>query len=290
MRVMITGSRGFVGEALTEYLSKSCNHFVGMFDLKDGMDITDIDKIRLFFNHFKPQVVYHLAGQVDVGYGEKNPQKDLDINAKGTYNLLQVMAENKVHVIVFTSSDAAAETMTNYGVSKLTAEKYVLKFTMNNEVQGKIARFSSVYGPRRIRDGKQQGPVNNFLYQGITKQPITVFGSGESTRSFSYISDTVRALELIQRDGHIGQIYNVGSGVLHTINMVAHIAKQLTGAEIVKENVEGAFVSGTNFDCTNLARLGFTPQYDLYTGMCMTKALMEWELTHPKDINTPTAS
>lgn len=273
MRILETGSDGFIGNTLVEYLTKTCGHFVAKFDIASGMDILNNEHLEYVFANFKPEAVYHLASQPDPKKGEDDPELDMDINIKATHRLIQKMIEFDCHVLVFTSSDAAENPTTNYGVSKRAAELYIQKYCKSGQIQGKIARFSSIYGPNRTRNGKQAGPVNIFLDNGIHNRPLEVYGVN-TLRDYMYVWDACRALELIQRDGVIGEIYNVGSGVRHTSLEVAEVAKMITGAEIIL-NDSPSLTESSSFNVTKLAKLGFVPEYDLLSGMKFTHQMMQ---------------
>jgi UDP-glucose 4-epimerase len=280
MRILVTGAKGFVGSHLTEYLSQRCGHLVGIMDIVDGIDITNREQVFYFFEKFKPHIVYHLAAQINPKKSEENRELDWKVNVEGTLNIIDATIESPANVLVFTSSDAAVNSISNYGVTKKTAEEYILKYTRQGKIQGKIARFSSVYGTGRgIR-----GALNRFVNQAVTEQPITLYLSAlDAKRDFIYVKDCVRALELIQRDGEIGEIYNVGTGIQYSINSAAYLVRDLyNGIAIdlqplaIVERVEGGMIdtSGSKFDTTELAKLGFVAKTDLVHGI---KKLFNWE-------------
>jgi nucleoside-diphosphate-sugar epimerase len=275
MRILVTGSSGFVGRNLVKYLSRECGHLCGLFDLSDGLDITDRDTIYRFFDRFEPQIVYHLAAQINPKRSEENRELDWRVNVQGTLNIIDAMIEHNVNVLVFTSSDAVVNPVSNYGVTKRTAEEYILKYTRQNKIQGKIARFSSVYGY-----GRKGGAVNIFLNQGINGKNITPFlNSFSHLRDYTYVTDVCKALEIVQRDGEIGGIYNVGTGVKHSTIDVATLVSLLTGSEIRFLKNDISAVGGSDFDVTPLHKLGFVPEYDLYKGMKAIYHMMAYSYT-----------
>lgn len=263
---MVTGSEGFVGRHLTDYLTSECGHLVGRYDIQGGLDITDKEQVFDFFERFKPNVVYHLAAQVNAKRSEEDRERDWKINVVGTLNIIDAMIKNNCNVLTFASSGAAYAPVSNYGVTKKAAEEYILKYTRQGKIQGKICRFSSVYGFDRHTNG-WAGAINRFLVQGISEVPITLHGTGTSTRDFTHVYDVVRAMELVQRNGHYGQVYNIGTGIQHPVYHVAEIAGFFTQTKIELVEANIADIKNPPHSTTELARLGFVPKYDLYSGM-----------------------
>ena len=278
---LCTGSAGFLGGHLVRYLREK-GHEVVEYDLKTGQDILDFDQLRSFFDKFELDAVFALAAQAFVGPGEKDPYLDLDINGKGTLNILRCVEEFNVPMVYSSSGavygqttmelnteDALVRPTANYGVSKRTGELYLQKWVLNTGIDAKIVRFSSVYGPNRTH-----GPVNIFIKKALKCEALTVFGTGEQTRDLIHVSDACRGLELVLEKGESGEIYNIGYGLAQSVLQVAQAVHNVTGAPI--KFIEGHEftkfdVKQSKFDTTKARReLGFEAQIDLKRGIQLT--------------------
>jgi len=275
MRFLVTGSSGFIGRHLVWYLNEN-EHFCGLVDIIEGVDITNYKQMRQVFNLFKPEAVYHLAAQVGAAKSEEDPELDWKVNVEGSLNIIKCMIDFEVNVGIFVSTQAVHEPTSNYAVSKLAMEEYVKKYTRQGKILGKIVRFSSCYGPDRygIIDKKPvfNGPVNRFIHQCLEKQPITIYGDGLQKRDFIEVTDCCKALELVRQHGQIGKTYNIGTGVQYTIQEIATLANFIVGGrkhkiDYKKDKGISDLISAP-FNVRETFKLGFVPKYDLYKGMC----------------------
>ena len=267
MKFLITGSQSFLGRHLQWYLN-DLNHFCGLIDGKEGVDITDYNRVREIFTLFKPDVVYHLEERTTPESSEENPEEDMNVNILGTINVVRCMIEKNVNVMVYVSTEQCANPDTNFAVSKLAAEEYIKKYTRKGKIQGKIARISSIYGPDNITtDGKWIGPVNQFLAQGMHGEDIIVRGDGSEMADHTLVHDVVRALEVIRYHGEIGKTYNVGTGYMHTLSDIANVAKILSGSNILYPDKKAQSYPKRRLDVSELFKLGFVPRADLLIGM-----------------------
>jgi len=279
-RIIITGVDGFIGRYLKYYLINSTkNVFVGDYDITHGCDILSKEKLDLYFEKFKPNGIFHLAGQTDVSKGEENPSRDVELNVIGTLNIIEAMKNHGVKDLVYTSTAAAINPISNYGISKGTAEKYIKKYSDEGVINGRIARFSSVYGHGRTRFGKPQGAVNNFIHQALTTGFINVWGDGEQKRDIIYVKDAVRALTTIMNIGMPGIEYNVGTGEQVSVNQIAKLVSSLTKAPIIHVPSPVAVDQrDADFDTFQLKRLFALPEFGLLYGIAETLKYMKEDM------------
>lgn len=278
MKILVTGGSGWVGAHLVNYL-KEKRHDVTNYDIKEGFDITDYEQLRAVFRNGEFERVYHLAAQAFLGPGERDPYRDLDINAKGMINLLRVLEENPIPM-VYTSSGAVYglskvphredETpipASNYGISKYTAENYLRKWVITKGINAKIIRFSSVYGR-----GRTEGPVNIFLNKALKGEKLTVYGDGLQTRDMVYIEDALKGLDVVMEKGEIGELYNIGTGIESSVMQVANIISDIFGSEIVFiEHEYGPFdLKRSWYNISKISKLGYQPKYTLEEGIKLT--------------------
>jgi len=223
MRILITGSKGYIASYLFEAIKKQ--------NYKSPVSIFRIDKkispsLDLNSNEcqkeiriFNPDLVYHLAAQTSVDKSFKNPDQDIQDNLFATLNLLKCL--NKKAKIIFTSSAAIYGDNTNaneedvlrpqspYAIHKVAAEKYII----NSGLEYVILRLGNVYGREN----------NKGVFKAL-KAGGVIFGDGNNTRDYIYIDDVVNAL--IKAPGfYVNQIYNVGTGISTSVNEIADMLK-----------------------------------------------------------------
>lgn len=283
MKIMITGSSGFIGGRLLKYFEDQNFEVVG-FDYKENRDhdIADFYKVRSFLAEHQPEYIYHIAAQSFLKPGEDDPWNDLQINAIGMVNLMEAITQLDFGTnVLYTSTgavyglselphreDSICKPMGNYGVSKLAAEKYLQKWVMTQGIDAKIVRFSSVYGHRR-----RAGPVNIFCQQALNGGPITVYGTGSQTRDVVHVDDVVRGLERVAERGNAGEVYNVGCGVEHSVLEIARVVrKKMPRVEIeFKQHEKSAFdLPRSWFDISKVKNLGWEPKINLELGISLT--------------------
>jgi len=284
MKALVTGSSGFIASNLVRYL-KEKGYDVVSYDIKTGQDILNFDQLRNTFIENEFDEVYHLAAQAFIGPGEADPYRDLDINGKGMLNMLRCIEEFRVPM-VFTSSgsvygltdsfphkeNALIRPTANYGCTKRLAELYLQKWVIMAEINAKIIRFSSVYGPGR----GMNGPVNVFLTLAMRGKPLTVYGDGSQTRDTVYVDDALYGLILVQQKGVPGEVYNIGCGEEHSAAEIAAVVSRLTGAEvsyILGHEFSKFDVKRSYYDISKLKTLGYTPRYSLLDGVKKTLEL-----------------
>lgn len=243
MKILITGCAGFIGSHLSDKLLSLGHEVFSIDDLSSGSiynlqvecrknlfryDICDKYYMSKVFNEVNPDIVYHLAAQINVRKSIQDPIQDAEINTIGTLNILNECVKHKVKKVIFSSSGGAIyqdneelikteqsfiQPTSPYGISKYTAEQYINFYKNIYGLDSTILRFSNVYGPRQ--GGGESGVLSIFINNLLNSKPLTVFGDGEQTRDYVSVYDVVDALVLSQE---ISGTYNVSTGIATSLN------------------------------------------------------------------------
>jgi UDP-glucose 4-epimerase len=261
VRALVTGGAGFIGSNLVDALLERGDDVLALDDLSQGRrenleaalaagaelsvgDVRDADLLAREFGRFNPQLVFHLAAQMDVRKSMADPAYDADVNVIGTLNLLEA-ARERVERFVFASTGGAiygegegrslpfaedAECLPEapYGQSKLAGEGYCLLYGRLFGLAAACLRLGNVYGPRQDPLG-EAGVVAIFCNRLKESGAPTVYGDGRQTRDYIYVGDVVDAM-LAAADSDAGGVFNVGTGVetsvLELVEAMGRIAER----------------------------------------------------------------
>lgn len=262
-KAIVTGGAGFVGSHLVDSLLEDGLQVISIDDYSGGKesnlaqhknnpklqevkcDITDYDELKKYFDGV--DIVFHQAvSKMTVCL--KDPRRDLEVNAEGTFNLLELSRDFGVKKFVHASTGSvygiAQEFPTNelhqlnpasyYGVSKLAGEKYVRLFSDLYDLDATILRYYHVYGPRQ-ESSDVGGVVSIFARRALENKSLIIYGDGTQIRSFTYVKDIVNLNKLVAvKSGTKGEAYNCASGIKVTIQELADkVLKSLD-----KENID----------------------------------------------------
>jgi len=216
--VIVTGGAGFIGSHLVDTLILAGANVHVLDNLISGqieqvnekakLHVVDIcsEQARRILLEVKPDVIFHLAAQADVGKSIQDPLYDADVNIKGTINMLEASRQANVKKFIFASTSAVYGSLNKdlifeeeptlpasyYGLSKLTAEYYIKLYSELYAQPYTILRYANVYGPRQLPKG-EGGVISVFLNRMREEDILNVHGDGEQTRDFIYVTDIVSA-------------------------------------------------------------------------------------------------
>lgn len=298
MKVLVTGGAGFIGSHLVDRLILEGHDSVVVDNLVTGkrrninrgarfykMDVQSWRLERVFRNE-RPNVVMHLAAQMDVRKSVEDPMFDAQVNVLGTLNVLQQAVKHGVRKVIFSSSGGAIygeqetypapEThvlrpLSPYGLSKLCGEQYLSYFQRVSGLQAVSLRYANVYGPRQDPEG-EAGVVAIFIQKMLNNEQAVINGNGRQTRDFVFVDDVVEA-NLAMMGQETQGTYNVGTGVETSINDLYRILVQHTGSTC--KEMHGPAKKGEQarsvIDCTKLRQeVSWEPKADLSEGLKKT--------------------
>jgi UDP-glucose 4-epimerase len=247
MRTLVIGGAGFIGSHLVERLARD-GHSVRVFDnLSTGKrenlatvagdvelvvaDVRHAERLRQEMRGC--EVVFHQAAIVSVPYSVEHPQETLEVNLRGTLNVLEAAKSAGVRRVVMASSAAVygedpelpkRETMipspiSPYGLEKLASEHYLSIWTKLFGLETVALRYFNVFGPRQDPSSAYSGVISIFVDRILRSAPVTIFGDGEQFRDFVYVANVVDAnLLAATRTQAAGRVYNVGCGKRTSLN------------------------------------------------------------------------
>jgi UDP-glucose 4-epimerase len=317
MRVLVTGAAGFIGSHLTDALLAEGDEVIAVDNLTSGalanlsearrvstgkfsfhrVDVTS-NVMAGLIKRQKPQVICHLAAQVDVRKSVSDPVFDASINILGTLNILEAAAEAETEKIVFTSSggciygepEAARLPVTEdqvfwpeampespYGVSKKVALDYLRYYRAVKDVDYTALALANVYGPRQepaSEVGLEGQVVAIFCRRMLANRPTTIYGDGSQTRDFVYVDDVVGAF-LAARTKGSGELINIGSNDELSVNDLHARLVEVTGTsfEAVNAPARAGELQRIYVDNSKAADvLGWRPTVALDEGLKQTVA------------------
>jgi UDP-glucose 4-epimerase len=280
MRVLITGGAGFIGSHLSDALLERGDEVFVLDDLSTG----SIDNIAHLKNHPKfhytidtvtnepvlaehidrADVVVHLAAAVGVKLIVEQPVHTIETNVHGTEVVLKHANKKKKLVLIASTSEVYGKSANvpfhedadlllgptlkhrwAYACSKLIDEFLALAYWKEKKLPVIIVRLFNTVGPRQT--GHYGMVIPTFVRQALSGAPITVFGDGTQSRSFTYVGDVVRAMvALINEPKAVGQVFNIGNGREITIGALAERIRDVTGSSspIVTVPYEQAYEAG----------------------------------------------
>lgn len=307
MRCVITGVAGFIGSSLAQTLLERGDEVIGIDcfipyyarELKEWnlaqlrcferFCFLERELGELFGNARRAagelldgvDIVFHQAAQAGVraSWGSYF-ETYCSCNILATQKLLEACKlKEGIRLVYASSSSVYGETakfpmseddlphpVSPYGVTKLAAEHLVRLYTHNYGVHTVSLRYFTVYGPRQRPDMA----FHRLLKAAITDQPFTLFGSGEQTRDFTYISDIVTANILAAERGVAGEVYNIGGGSRVSMNEVIDIVGEIVGCQprVIRTQREKGDVTHTGADVTRAKHdLGFVPRVNIKDGL-----------------------
>ena len=294
MKILVTGGAGFIGSHVVEYLLQAGYETVIVDNFQSGQRESVHPKAKLIemdinspllesvFVLEKPDIVIHLAAQIDVVVSIKDPIYDAEQNILGTIRLLKYCQIYNVQKIIFASSCAVyGETedcsipesfpinpLSYYGLSKATSEKYIQLTHFLSQLRYTILRYANVYGPRQTING-EGGVVSVFFGKILNGETPTIFGDGEQTRDFVYVKDIAIANLLAVTKGD-NEIINIGTdtktSVKELLNMIMSVASFQT-TPITLPAREGDIQHSRLNNTKAFTTLGWKPSFDLLTGL-----------------------
>ncbi len=263
MRALVTGGAGFIGSNLVDALLARGDAVTVVDDLSTGrrsnldgalaagaelaeIDVREAAALGELLAAVKPEIVFHLAAQIDVRRSIEDPAFDAAINVGGTANLLEAMRAAGSSRIVFVSTGGAIygegagqrlpldestpiAPLSAYGQSKFAAEGYLALYERLYGISGISLRLGNVYGPRQDPLG-EAGVIAIFCGRLRNGGRPTVFGDGKQTRDYIYVGDVVAAA-LAAADSEASGPINIGSGIETDVLELAASLAEIDGAE-----------------------------------------------------------
>jgi len=305
-RVVVTGAAGFIGSHLCERLLALGHQVVGIDSFTDYYERSrkeenlvgfrahpdfTFEELDLVDADLRPvlsgaRVVYHLAGQPGVrpSWGEQFDRYVRD-NILATQRLLESLKETPIDRLVFagsssvygdaemfpTKESALPRPVSPYGVTKLAAEHLALLYAKNFGLPVVSVRLFTVYGPRQRPDMA----FSRFMEALVDGDAIEVFGDGEQTREFTYVSDAVDGTIKAATADVVGQVFNLGGGSRVTVNRVLATLEDISRIKARRKTLPAAPGDPRHTGASiNLARerFGWEPRVSLREGL--TK---QWE-------------
>jgi UDP-glucose 4-epimerase len=298
MRAVVTGGAGFIGSNLVDALLDRGDEVTVVDHLSRGhadnlaeamgrgaalakADVTDPAALREAFAQSRPEVVYHLAAQIDVRRSIEDPGHDAHVNGGGTAGVLAAAHASGARRLVLastagvygdpaelpTSERSVPAPLSPYGASKAAAETYLALFHRVYGLSTLALRMANVYGPRQSPHG-EAGVIAIFCGAAAEGRSATIYGDGEQTRDFIYVGDVVAAFAAAGASGVQGCL-NVSTGTETSLNELA----ATLGLETVRADARVGEIRRSCLDpSAALARLGWRARRPLAEGLERTLA------------------
>jgi UDP-glucose 4-epimerase len=304
--VLVTGAAGFIGSNLVARLLEDGRRVVGVDDLSTGslanlaparerhagrfeFDRLDVRQGGLtpLVERLRPEVVFHLAAQVDVRRSVEDPLHDASVNVLGTLAVLEAAREGGVRKVVYAGSigsygepDEAelpiderfdAPALSPYGTSKRVAIDYLQTYGLLHGLEWTALTFANVYGPHQTTAG-EGGVVATFAGRMVEGRPVTIYGDGEQTRDFVFVDDVVHAL-VLAADRAPGERLLIGTGQRTSVNQLYRALAAATGYghEPVYAPAREGEIRHSSVDSRRAGRvLGWKPWTSLEEGLATT--------------------
>ena len=295
MNILVTGGAGFIGSHLCKRLIKDGHNVVAIDNFSNGrienlveieespqfefyeFDINNIIRLRNVFKKHAFEMVFHLAGNADVGNGEETPQLDFENTFQTTLSILEMMRVYGIKKFFFSSSSTVygnaderlqehrsiMRPISHYGAAKLASEAFVSSFSSLHGFQVWIARFCNTVGPNMTHG------VIPDLIKKLKAQPseLEVFGDGTQTKPYIYIDDLIEGVMcFLKNTKEDYNAYLIGVDSVVTVSQIADMVMNEIGIHVPIHY--GGVYSGWrgdvhkySYDVTNLRMLGWVPKY-----------------------------
>jgi UDP-glucose 4-epimerase len=275
MRILITGGAGFIGSHLAEAYLKQGDEVYIIDDLSTGSmeNLKSIQESKEFKNRIfitvdtilnrnamleltgTCDVVFHLAAAVGVRYILEHPLESIKTNIQGTEAILELCAKFKKKVLIASSSEVygkhlhaplletdniiygpSSKFRWSYAASKLMDEFTALAYYRTKSLPVIIARLFNTVGPRQT--GAYGMVIPRFVSQALGNEPLTVYGDGKQSRTFTYVKDVVEALmALMGEEKAVGEVFNIGGTeeitILDLAKKIIHLAGSKSAIRII---------------------------------------------------------
>ncbi len=303
MRALVTGGAGFIGSTLVDRLLAEGHAVDVVDDLSSGslanladarsnpdhdfqfhrLDIRDAAVADLIERR-RPEVVFHLAAQIDVRVSVADPVLDAMVNVIGSLNVLEGARRAGTGKIVFASSGGTIYgapggadlpikesqpqlPISPYGVAKKAVGDYLAAYRELHQIEYTALALANVYGPRQDPHG-EAGVVAIFAGRLLAGEDCTIYGDGEQTRDYVYVDDVVDAFVRAAGKGG-GLVINIGTGVETSVNELYNTMARVAGvdrAAVLAPAREGEVPRSALDAARAEMQLGWKPWTDLATG------------------------
>ena len=298
MNILITGGAGFIGSTIADAYVKLGHNVVVIDNLSTGqlenvpkstsfyqMDIRDDDLYEILHQH-EIDVINHHAAQIDVRRSVLDPKYDLSVNVLGSINLIEAGIRQGIKRLIFASTGGAiygeqdyfpadelhpTNPCSPYGITKLTVEKYLHYYGIEQNLTHTVLRYTNVYGPRQNPHG-EAGVVAIFSDRMLKGGEAVINGDGMQTRDYVYVDDVVGANVLaLTMEGT--DTFNVCTGIESTVvDVFRHLNNALE--DPISERHGPAKPGEQRRSVCTAAKintaLGWTPQVNLADGLADT--------------------
>jgi UDP-glucose 4-epimerase len=307
-KVLVTGGLGFIGHNLVKalVLDYQCDVIVvdncvnsnesvlsqihGRYQF-EKISVLDTEKLFPLFDGV--DYIFHLAC-IQIAASSKSPVLDMQVNAQSTLQMLEFIKKNELPDLkrfVYTSScsvfgssvklpateDDPTKVLSNYAASKLLGENYTMVYGRSYNIPISVVRYSNVYGYGQSPRNPYCGVLGKFVHNALTGEKLSIFGDGEQTRDYTFITDAIQATILSAvHPMALGEVFNIGTCVETSVNKLVEII----GAQIPNCTVENV----PERDIDNIRRrmigiekiherLSWSPKIGMKEGIALT---LEW--------------
>ncbi|MBC8232616.1 NAD-dependent epimerase/dehydratase family protein [bacterium] len=264
-KILVTGGAGFIGSNVVDALLDNEHEVVVLDNLSTGfhtninpkvtfynVDIRDENKVRRIFELEKPDFVNHHAAQMDVHRSTREPIFDAQCNILGSLNLIIQSVATGVKKFIYASTGGAIygepkylpvdenhpiNPISQYGISKHTVEHYLYLYSVNHGLKYTVLRYPNVYGPRQNPHG-EAGVIAIFTQKMLNNQRPTIFGDGNQTRDYTFVSDIVEANIFALTKGD-NTIYNIGTGIEISVQQIFDSLKAILNEGAKEQPIYG---------------------------------------------------
>ena len=271
MHILITGSAGFIASHLVDHVLGLGHSITGIDNfitgnpnniahLKSNPSFHFIEKDILSFDYSSIKqpidIVFHMASPASPIQYKKYPIETLQVNSLGTKQALDFATDKRALLVYASTSEVYGDPLVHpqvewywgnvnpngvrscYDEAKRFGEAMCMSYVRTKKTNVRIARIFNTYGPRMdICDGRV---VSNFIVQALKNETITIYGTGEQTRSFCYVSDLVNGLwALATKDEKTGEVVNLGNPKEMSILEIANKIKSVTQStsSLIKQSI-----------------------------------------------------